>query len=64
MILYVVIFVATFAVVFGLCIAVARKREAVLKAKQEFIVSRVRSEQVAETRSDDLWRANKRLTMR
>ena len=64
MTLYVVVFVVTFAAVFGLCIAVARRREDVLNAKQELITRRVRSLQVAETRSDDMWRANKRLTMR
>lgn len=64
MILSGVEFVAIFAVVFGLCLAVARKRAAALEARQELNARIARQQQLAQAKSNDMWRANKRLVMR
>lgn len=64
MILSGVVSVLSFAIVFGLCLVVARKRAAALEARQEFNARTVRQQQLAEAKSNDLWRANKRLVMR
>ena len=64
MILSGVTFVVIFAVVFGLCLGAARKRAAALEARQELDARLARQRQLAEARSHDMWRANKRLIMR
>lgn len=64
MILSGVAFVVIFAVVFGLCLGVARKRAAALEARQELNARIARQRQLAEAKSNDMWRANKRLVMR
>lgn len=57
-------FVVIFAVVFGLCLVVARKRAAALEARQELNARIARQQQLAEAKSNDMWRANRRLVMR
>ena len=58
------IFAGTFSIAFGVCVAVVRVRVAMEEAKEELIAQRAQEQKVAEAKSNDMWRANKRLVMR
>lgn len=57
-------FTATFAGVFGLGIVIARKQATARKAVQERLAEEESKRRVLQAKADDMWRLNKRLTMR
>ncbi len=56
-------FAAMFTTVFGLFVIVARKRAAAQDAEHERHAEKERKRQVMQAKSNDMWRANKRLRM-
>jgi hypothetical protein len=63
-IIVVVGFTLTFTAVFGVGMAITRKQAAQRKAEQERLAAEEHKRRVFQAKADDMWRLNKRLTMR